>query len=86
MFFSVRIMRYYEEVVSNKIEYNNFFEEVRALAMAPCTNYPLFYRGAGRPDANAPISARPRRGSSFPLYSGKYAAPVYGHNSTGEPL
>ena len=46
----------------------------------------LHDRGAGRPEDGAPISVRCRRGSSWPLYSGRYAASVYGQCTAGEPL
>ena len=44
------------------------------------------HRGAGKPDDAAPISASSSKVSSLPLYSGRYVAPVYGHETDGEPL
>ena len=49
------------------------------------TQLPI-HRGAGRPDAGAPISVNSSNGSRRPLYSGRYDAPVYGHDMDGEPL
>jgi hypothetical protein len=44
------------------------------------------YRGAGNPEATAPISVKRVSGSRVPLNSGRNAASVYGQRTLGEPL
>jgi hypothetical protein len=50
------------------------------------TPFNFSYRGAGNPEATAPISVRRVKGSSVPLNSGRNAASVYGQRTLGEPL
>lgn len=74
---SVETSVYYLKRKSDTV-YNHLWQSLTTLT--------TIHRGAGRPDAGAPISVSSSSGSKRPLYSGRYDAPVYGHDTDGEPL
>lgn len=61
-------------------------ESIERFVCIEKTPFNCSYRGAGNPEATAPISVKRVNGSSVPLNSGRNAASVYGQRTLGEPL